>query len=135
MIWDSGMRSPLILLKPKVLRMMKSKTLTSAPRLMATPKQRRLDSAIAAIQARYGERSLKEAGDLALQCLSPHIASGSSSLDALTGCGGFPLSTSVLLTGQMTSGKLTVAYRTLALAQVPFLGWPVPRTARGRVWL
>jgi hypothetical protein len=89
----------------------------SAVDQMATPKQRRLESAIAAIQGRYGQQALRQAGDLARQRIPPHLATGFSGLDALTGCAGLPLNASVLLSGQMTSGKLTVAYKTLAAAQ------------------
>jgi len=84
---------------------------------MATPKRRRLESAIVAVQQRYGEQSLRRADDPALQRIPPHISTGFGSLDALTGCKGLPLNANVLLTGRMTSGKLTVAYKALAAAQ------------------
>ncbi len=94
---------------------------------MATPKQRRLDSAVAAIQGRYGEQALRKAGPAAPPRLPPHLSTGFSSLDALTGCGGFPLNANVLLTGQMTSGKLTVAYKTLASIPPPRASHAPPR--------
>ena len=60
---------------------------------------------------------MRRAHDTALQRIPPHISTGFGSLDALTGCKGLPLNANVLLTGRMTSGKLTVAYKALAAAQ------------------
>ncbi len=49
---------------------------------MATPKRRRLESAIVAVQQRYGEQSLRRANDPALQRIPPHISTGFGGLDA-----------------------------------------------------
>lgn len=83
---------------------------------MGTPK-RQLDSAVAAINGRYGDQALRKASHLARSVIPPHISTGFAALDALTGCEGLPLNANILLSGQMTSGKLTVAYKALACAQ------------------
>ncbi len=80
-------------------------------------KQRRLESAVAGLQLRHGDKAVRKASELASFSTPPHIATGFGALDALTGCAGFPLRASTLLTGQMTSGKLTLAYKTLVNAQ------------------
>jgi hypothetical protein len=88
-------------------------------------KQRRLESAVAALQLRYGDQAVRKASELAIHTV-PHIATGFPAVDALTGCGGLPLRASTLLTGQMTSGKLTLAYKALVVAQA--VAGPVRRT-------
>ena len=94
-------------------------------------KQRRLESAVAGLQLRYGDKAVRKASELASASTPPHIATGFGALDALTGCGGLPLHASTLLTGQMTSGKLTLAYKTLVSAQaVPGGGRSVGQRAR-----
>lgn len=77
--------------------------------------RKRLDSTVAALQRRYGERALQRG--TTSRSFPPHIATGFSALDALTGCQGIPLGAVTLLSGRMTSGKLTLAYKTLAEAQ------------------
>ncbi|MBP7961469.1 MAG: hypothetical protein KBG20_03865 [Caldilineaceae bacterium] len=84
---------------------------------MANAKRRRLESTVAAIQQRYGVRALRVARDLPKVSLPATIATGFADLDAMTGCRGVPLGAITLLTGPSTSGKLTVAYKTLAAAQ------------------
>jgi hypothetical protein len=83
---------------------------------MSSAKQRRLASAVASIQQRYGAQALVRGGDLNGRTL-PHIATGFAALDAITGCGGVPLAALTLLSGRSTSGKLTLAYKLLAQAQ------------------
>lgn len=83
---------------------------------MATPKRQRLDKAIALLQGRYGAHIVQPASRLSAGP-PPHIATGFTRLDALTGCGGIPLGAITLLTGRTTSGKLTLAYKALAYAQ------------------
>ena len=84
---------------------------------MSGRKRRRLDSTVAAIQQRYGAQALQR-GDRALRTArGPHISTGFPTLDAVTGCDGVPGNAMTLLCGQSTSGKLTVAYKTLAAAQ------------------
>ena len=83
------------------------------------PKQpQRLDKAISALEGKHGARIVQAGRDLsAASAIPPHVSSGFAALDALTGCKGIPLSHITLLTGKTTSGKLTVAYRTLANMQ------------------
>lgn len=47
----------------------------------------------------------------------PHLSTGFSTLDTLSGCGGVPLGHMTLLSGAYTSGVETVAYKTIAAAQ------------------
>lgn len=89
---------------------------------MSNRKQRRLDTTVAAVQKRYGPRALRR-GNATTTAQVPHVSSGFPALDAITGCRGIPLNAATLLNGQSTSGKLTLAYKTLAAAQ---------RTPRGR---
>lgn len=84
---------------------------------MTAPKRKRLESAVAALQRRYGPRALYQGVALPAQPLPPAIATGFPQLDALTGCQGIPLRALTLLSGKMTSGKLTIAYKLLASAQ------------------
>ena len=84
---------------------------------MSIAKRRRLESTVAAIQQRYGVRALRVARDLPKVSLPAALSTGFPELDALTGCRGMPLRATTLLTGPATSGKLTVAYKTLAAAQ------------------
>ncbi len=77
--------------------------------------QQKLDVAVAALEARHGAGVLRRAADVVPTV--PHLSTGFSTLDALTGCGGIPLGAMTLLSGISTSGKLTVAYKTLAATQ------------------
>ncbi|MEZ4682097.1 MAG: hypothetical protein R2932_48615 [Caldilineaceae bacterium] len=77
--------------------------------------RKRLDSTVAALQRRYGEGALRQG--LSARAIPPHISTSFAPLDALTGCQGIPLSNITLLSGRMTSGKLTLAYKTVAEAQ------------------
>lgn len=83
---------------------------------MPLSKQRRLESAVAAIHQRYGAQALRRGADLGERTV-PHIPTGFAALDAITGCGGVPLGALTLLSGRSTSGKLTLAYKLLANAQ------------------
>lgn len=80
-------------------------------------KRRRLENTLAAVQLRHGPQALRRGKDAASLPAAPHIATGFSALDAMTGCGGVPLGALTLLSGRTTSGKLTVAYKLLANAQ------------------
>ena len=84
---------------------------------MADSKRRRLENAVAAMQQRHGPQALRKGGELAPAVTIPHIATGFSALDAMTGCQGVPLGALTLLSGRTTSGKLTLAYKVLAGAQ------------------
>ena len=84
---------------------------------MSGRKRRRLDSTVAAIQQRYGAQALQRGARTLRPARGPHISTGFPTLDAVTGCDGVPGNAMTLLCGQSTSGKLTVAYKTLAAAQ------------------
>ncbi len=84
---------------------------------MSSRKRKRLDSTVAAIQRRYGDRALQQGVTMTSAPLPPHTTTGFPALDAMTGCQGIPLGVITLLSGRMTSGKLTLAYKALAHAQ------------------
>ena len=84
---------------------------------MSTAKKQRLDSAIAAIHERYGPQAVHTGAGFRPAATIPHITTGFPALDAITGCQGLPLGEITLLSGQTTSGKLTLAYKALASAQ------------------
>ena len=86
---------------------------------MSNFKQRKLESTAAALHQRYGPQALRKASKLAEQTIPPHISTSFPALDAITGCGGVPLGGITLLSGRTTSGKLTLAYKTLMNAQRP----------------
>ena len=77
--------------------------------------RRQLEHTVAALEARHGAGVLRRASEIVT--LVPHLSTGFLHLDALTGCGGIPLGAMTLLSGVSTSGKLTVAYKTIANAQ------------------
>jgi RecA/RadA recombinase len=82
-------------------------------------RNRTLDSAVAALQRRYGTQAIRRGIERASK---PPLAvsTGFPHLDALTGCNGVPLGALTLLSGRATSGKLTLAYKLLAHAQARF---------------
>ncbi len=83
-------------------------------------RQRRLDTAVAAIHRRYGPGALfrgKPAGTAAEGSPVPHIATGFPALDQALGIGGLPRGTVCELVGPATSGKTTLALKFLAHAQ------------------
>lgn len=84
---------------------------------MTESKQRRLDNAVAGVHQRYGPQALRRGDDFGVRRAPPHIPTGFSALDALTGCGGAPLGEITLFSGRSTSGKLTLGYKLLANAQ------------------
>ena len=77
--------------------------------------RKRLDSAVAALQRQYGKAALQRG--MTTPPIPPQISTGFSALDTLTGCRGIPLRAITILSGRMTSGKLTLAYKALAQAQ------------------
>jgi hypothetical protein len=83
---------------------------------MAQRKRRQLEQTVAALDARYGTGTVRPARDLARR-LPAAVSTGFAQIDTLTGCGGVPLGWMTVLSGRSTSGKLTVAYKTLAAAQ------------------
>lgn len=84
---------------------------------MSRNKHNKLESAIAAIQRQHGAQAIRPASALPAHLAIPHIPTGFPPLDELTGCQGIPLGMLTLISGQTTSGKLTLAYKTLANAQ------------------
>ena len=84
---------------------------------MAKRKTRTLENTVAAIQQRHGRRALSKGDYRRAEVQHPHVSSGFPALDAVTGCGGFPLGAASILRGHTTSGKLTLAYKVLANAQ------------------
>lgn len=78
--------------------------------------RRQLESTVAAIQLRHGAQAIRPARDFVSTPVL-HISMGFPELDAITGCAGVPLGALTLLSGPGTSGKLTLAYKTLASAQ------------------
>lgn len=83
-------------------------------RTVAGSRRRKLEQTVASLRRRYGDDVIRRGGELPSVSLPPHLSTGFPALDELTGCGGIPLGRLTLLTGRTTSGKLTVAYKTLA---------------------
>lgn len=79
-------------------------------------KRQRLEQTIAAIQHLHGERAVRFGARVRAADV-PHVPTGFTRLDALTGCGGVPIGALTLISGKSTSGKATLAYKTLANAQ------------------
>lgn len=79
-------------------------------------RRRQLESTVAAIQQKHGVQALRPAREL-IPPLPPAASTGFPALDAITGCQGVPLGHLTLFSGPGTSGKLTIAYKTLAHAQ------------------
>jgi recombination protein RecA len=86
---------------------------------MSTRQHRKLESTAASLHQRYGAQALRKASNLAGQVIPPHASTGFPALDAITGCQGVPLGEITLFSGRTTSGKLTLAYKTLMNAQRP----------------
>lgn len=82
---------------------------------MGSRKHKQLKSTVATLQRRYGERALQKG--ITKPAIPPHIQTGFPQLDTLTGCQGVPLGMLSILSGRMTSGKLTLAYKILMNAQ------------------
>jgi hypothetical protein len=79
-------------------------------------RKKKLDQTVAAIQRQHGAKALQQG---AKRSPTPEvsISTGFPQLDGITGCDGIPLGVMSLMTGQSTSGKLTVAYKLLVNAQ------------------
>ena len=82
-------------------------------------RQRKMESTAAVLNQRYGEQALRKASSLTEHTIPPHVSTGFPALDAITGCQGIPLGEITLLSGETSSGKLTLAYKTLMNAQRP----------------
>jgi len=87
----------------------------SGLRPVSKRQRQKLEQTVAAIEVRHGLGALKRATEIIHNV--PHIATGFTQVDALTGCGGVPLGAMTLLTGVYSSGKLTIAYKSIAAAQ------------------
>ena len=83
---------------------------------MPPNKRHTLQSTIAAIQQEHGARAIRPLREL-VAALPPAISTGFTALDAITGCAGIPRGAITLFSGPSTSGKSTIAYKTLANAQ------------------
>jgi hypothetical protein len=77
-------------------------------------RRRKLEQTVASLRSRYGDEIVRRARDLEQPTAPPAISTGFGELDRLTGCGGIPQGRLTLLSGRTTSGKLTIAYKTLA---------------------
>ncbi len=86
---------------------------------MLNQKERKLEDAAAILHRRFGAQALCKASNLTEGVIPPHLSTSFPSLDAITGCQGVPLDGITLFSGRATSGKLTVAYKTLMNAQRP----------------
>lgn len=84
---------------------------------MPRGRQRRLQSTLAAIQKQHGVGAVRKGSELTRGVIPPSISTGFQALDAITGCTGLPIGAVTLLSGLITSGKLTLGYKTLVSAQ------------------
>lgn len=82
-------------------------------------KQQRLHHTVHALQARYSVRAARFGREAGREW-TPGLSTGFRSLDAITGFAGLPLNAISLLSGASTSGKQTLAYQCLRLAQAAF---------------
>lgn len=80
------------------------------------PRSQRLEKSISLLNSRHGPRTVQAGSALPRQSV-PHVATGFTKLDGITGCNGVPVGAITLFTGRTTSGKLTLAYKVLANAQ------------------
>jgi hypothetical protein len=82
---------------------------------MSDVRRKRLESTVTQLRQRMGLHVVVSARDL--QTRKQVVPTGFSALDDLLGIGGVPLDAITLLSGQTTSGKLTLAYKILCNAQ------------------
>ena len=74
------------------------------------PRSQQLDKSIGLLQARYGPRVVQSASAVPRRSAPPHVPRGFKQLDAITGCGGIPLSAITLkadVLGRTTSEERT----------------------------
>ncbi|MCB9679447.1 MAG: recombinase RecA [Alphaproteobacteria bacterium] len=79
-------------------------------------KEQALDSAIEALQKRYGTGAIMRLGD-AVQADVAVIPTGSMAIDQALGCGGYPRGRVVEIFGPESSGKTTLTLHAIAQAQ------------------
>jgi recombination protein RecA len=84
---------------------------------MADEKQKMLESAISAIEKQYGKGSIMRLGSKDVFVPVSVIPTGSVSLDAALGVGGFPRGRVVEIYGPESGGKTTLALHAIASAQ------------------
>ncbi|MBV6433313.1 MAG: Protein RecA [Bryobacteraceae bacterium] len=86
--------------------------------MVVDPRERRriLDQAILALEKQYGKGSIQRLGSNEAAVV-PVIPSGSISLDAALGVGGFPRGRVIEVFGPESSGKTTIALQLIAQAQ------------------
>jgi len=83
---------------------------------LADKKKRKLESTIAALQDRWGEKSIGRLGSKGMASV-PHVATGFPDLDQILGNGGLPRGRISELIAKPTSGAATIALRVAANAQ------------------
>ncbi|MCL4299438.1 MAG: hypothetical protein KJ077_27125 [Anaerolineae bacterium] len=85
---------------------------------MSSKKRKRLDSAVSAIQQKWGLQVIRQGASRGLTAEFPHIPTGFQNLDQiLTGIGGIPRGRLTELLGTPTSGMATLALKIVAEAQ------------------
>src|SRR5438128_9704192 len=82
-----------------------------------TEKSRALDLAVSQIEKQFGKGSIMRLGGIDSSAALDAISSGSISLDAALGVGGFPRGRVVEVFGPESSGKTTLALHVIAEAQ------------------
>src|SRR6059036_986952 len=82
-----------------------------------TEKSRALDLAVSQIEKQFGKGSIMRLGGIDSSAALDAISSGSLSLDAALGVGGFPRGRVIEIFGPESSGKTTLALHVLAEAQ------------------
>ena len=82
-----------------------------------TEKSRALDLAVSQIEKQFGKGSIMRLGGIDSSAALEAISSGSISLDAALGVGGFPRGRVIEIYGPESSGKTTLALHAIAEAQ------------------
>src|SRR6059036_77262 len=82
-----------------------------------TEKSRALDLAVSQIEKQFGKGSIMRLGGIDSSAALDAISSGSISLDAALGVGGFPRGRVIEIFGPESSGKTTLALHVIAEAQ------------------
>jgi recombination protein RecA len=89
---------------------------TETPRLEGAARQRAIDQALSQMDKQFGKGSVLRLGSRNILPVSV-ISSGSISIDAALGVGGFPRGRVVEIFGPESSGKTTLALQVIAQAQ------------------
>lgn len=85
---------------------------------MSSKKRKRLDSAVSAIQQKWGLKAIRQGASRGLTAEFPHIRTGFPNLDrSLAGIGGVPHGRITELLGAPTSGMATLALKIMAETQ------------------